>query len=317
MTSAATIACHSGSFHADDTVGVAVLMSLNPDAALVRTRDRDRVSRADFAVDVGGQWDPSCGRFDHHQRGFDGRRPDGTLYASAGLVWSAHGRDFVAAIAGSTTDAATVAQVADEIDDEFVIHVDRADTGESHGAPGSFGYSAMVAQFNATWLEGGLEGERADAEHASFLAIVRFTQQLLQRMVHRKLARAAAVSRVRASRRLEGGRLLVLDQGMPWQETVLREMPDVLIVLFPDDGTNHWVIRTVPIESGSFDAKLDLPAAWAGLRDQELAAASGVADARFVHNNLFIGGAYSFEAALAMARAALEVPQAAAAGQKA
>lgn len=317
MTSAATIACHSGSFHADDAVGIAVLMSLHPDASLVRTRNQDLVSGADFAVDVGGQWDPSRGLFDHHQRGFDGRRADGTLYASAGLVWSAHGRDFVAALAGAAADAATVRQVADEIDDEFIIHVDRADTGEAHGAPGTFGYSAMVAQFNATWLEGADAGDRAKAEDASFMEVVRFTQQLLQRMVHRKLARLAAVSKVRASRRLEGGRLLVLDQGMPWQETVLREMPDVLFVLFLDDGTNHWVVRTVPVESGSFDAKLDLPAAWAGLRDQELAAASGVADARFVHNNLFIGGAYSFDGALNMARAALEGAPAAAAVQKA
>lgn len=315
MPAPTTIACHSGSFHADDAVGVAVLMALHPDACLVRTRDAAAVSAADFAVDVGGQWDPARGRFDHHQRGFDGRRADGTLYASAGLVWSAHGADFVAHVAGAAVDARTVLDLAHEVDSEFVIHVDRADTGEAHGAPGTFGFSAMVAQFNLTWLEGDASSDRAGAEDESFLEVVRFTQQLLRRMVQRKLARVAAASGVRLSRRLEQGRVLVLEQGMPWQDTVLREMPEVSFVLFPDGGTGHWIVRTVPVEHGSFDAKRDLPAAWAGLRDQELAAASGIGDARFVHNNLFIGGAYSFDGALAMARAALGEAAAFAPGQ--
>ena len=48
------IATHSGSFHADDVFGVAVLAALSPDHRIVRTRDPQEIAPADFVVDVGG-----------------------------------------------------------------------------------------------------------------------------------------------------------------------------------------------------------------------------------------------------------------------
>jgi uncharacterized UPF0160 family protein len=48
-----------------------------------------------------------------------------------------------------------------------------------------------------------------------------------------------------------------------------------------------------------------LPKAWAGLRNQELAAVTGVQDSVFCHSNLFIGGARSMEGALRLAELAL------------
>ena len=79
------IVTHGGKFHADDAWAVAVLMILFPDADLVRTREPAVIDSADFAVDVGGAWDPARGRFDHHQKGFDGARASGVPYASASM----------------------------------------------------------------------------------------------------------------------------------------------------------------------------------------------------------------------------------------
>jgi uncharacterized UPF0160 family protein len=62
----------------------------------------------------------------------------------------------------------------------------------------------------------------------------------------------------------------------------------------------------VPANPETFEARKDLPAAWAGLRDAELAAVTGVPDAVFCHNNLFIAAARSFEGILKMAQQALE-----------
>ena len=69
-----TVATHSGSFHADDVFGVGILMGVFPSHTLVRTRHDALIDAADFAVDVGGIWDADTGRFDHHQRGFNGAR---------------------------------------------------------------------------------------------------------------------------------------------------------------------------------------------------------------------------------------------------
>ena len=119
------IATHSGTFHADDVFGVAVLAFLFPGSRIVRTRDEREIAQADFAVDVGGAWDPAAGRFDHHQRGFDGartrREADGSAvpaegYASAGLVWREYGTRYVREVAaklGLPIEEAAAARIAD------------------------------------------------------------------------------------------------------------------------------------------------------------------------------------------------------------
>jgi uncharacterized UPF0160 family protein len=83
-------------------------------------------------------------------------------------------------------------------------------------------------------------------------------------------------------------------------------MPEVMFVIYPDSDGDQFQIKTVPVEAGSFTTRLDLPKSWAGLRDQELAAVSGVADSVFCHMNLFIGGAKSLAGAMALAELALQ-----------
>src|SRR3954454_3890260 len=95
------IATHSGKFHADDVWAVMALDIVFPGCELIRTRDPERIRRADFAVDVGGIWDPETGRFDHHQNGFEGARESGVAYASAGLVWKTYGARCVESVANA------------------------------------------------------------------------------------------------------------------------------------------------------------------------------------------------------------------------
>jgi uncharacterized UPF0160 family protein len=62
----------------------------------------------------------------------------------------------------------------------------------------------------------------------------------------------------------------------------------------------------VPPEPGSFDQRLPLPASWAGLQNEALAAETGVPDAVFVHLRRFVAAAKSQAGALALARLAME-----------
>lgn len=134
-----SIVTHSGSFHADDVFGVAVLAALHPGHAVVRTRDPQTIAQGAFAVDVGGAWEPARGRFDHHQRGFDGARPGGgEAYASAGLVWREFGAAYVRHVAqalGQAVDDAACARIAADIDASLVRYLDLVDTGAAMVAP--------------------------------------------------------------------------------------------------------------------------------------------------------------------------------------
>jgi uncharacterized UPF0160 family protein len=320
MTKITTIATHSGTFHADDVFGVGILMGVFPSHSLLRTRDKALIATADFVVDVGGIWDAATGRFDHHQRGFDGARParlvdgqsvPGVGYASAGLVWSAFGTAYVqawAASQGQGLDDAAVASVVSSIDHSLVQYLDIVDTGQGDVAPGIFGLSSLVAQLNTHWLEEqGLDlAAKAQLLETRFREAIAITRKFVDHAIGKKVAQIRAMDIVRQAPRLLGGKLLHLREGgMPWTRVVVDEMPEVMFVIYPDSDGNQYQIKTVPLEAGSFDTRMDLPESWAGLRDQELAAVTGVPDSVFCHLNLFIGGARSFEGALKLAELAL------------
>ncbi len=315
-----TIATHSGSFHADDVFGVGILMGVFPSHTLVRTRKQELIDAADFAVDVGGSWDAATGRFDHHQRGFDGARPahdvdgqsvPGVGYASAGLLWSAHGSAYVQAWAsaqGHTLDDAALAEIVRSIDHSLVQYLDIVDTGQGDVSPGIFGLSSLIAQLNTHWLEErGMDGKaKAQLQETRFREAIAITRKFLDHAISKKVAQLRAMDTVRNAPRLLNGRVLHLQEGgMPWTHVVVHEMPEVMFVIYPDSDGDQYQIKTVPVEAGSFTARMDLPEPWAGLRDSELAAVTGVADSVFCHLNLFIGGARSFEGAVRLAELAL------------
>ena len=64
------IGTHNGTFHCDEALACFMLKQLPEykDAEIVRTRDPAVLDTCDIVVDVGGVFDPSKHRYDHHQR---------------------------------------------------------------------------------------------------------------------------------------------------------------------------------------------------------------------------------------------------------
>lgn len=63
------IGTHSGTFHADDAMACLMLTKYTKqfkDSQIVRTRNMDLLNQMDLVVDVGGIYDPSKHRYDHH-----------------------------------------------------------------------------------------------------------------------------------------------------------------------------------------------------------------------------------------------------------
>ncbi|OON63491.1 metal-dependent hydrolase [Massilia sp. KIM] len=308
------IVTHGGKFHADDAWAVAVLLVLFPDAELVRTRDPAIIEAGDFAIDVGGVWDPDTGRFDHHQKGFDGARQSGVPYASAGLVWRTWGARCVAALArahlGRDLDEDTAQQIAYAIDADIVQYLDLSDVGAAKNAPGGYGLSAVISGYNPGWMDEQRLGYGEEAEAyrtAQFRRAMAVLTDILVNAVKYRVGALLAVAQVREAQVLEDGRVLFLANGaLPWSSVVRKEMPKVLFVISHNVAEQRYMIHTVGVSPDSFEARADLPQAWAGLRDAELAAVTGVADAGFCHNGRFIAAARSYEGIRTMARLALE-----------
>jgi uncharacterized UPF0160 family protein len=308
------IVTHSGKFHADDAWAVAVLKILFPEAQVVRTRDAATIEAADFAVDVGGIWDAPAGRFDHHQKGFDGARPTGVPYASAGLVWKEFGARCVAALAlahtGQHLSERAAVEMAHSIDADVVQYLDLSDVGAAKNAPGSYGLSAVVSGYNPNWLDEQRLGYGAATDAYRLSQFERAMAMLTDVMINGVKYRVGgllSVEQVRQGELLEDGKVLFLKNGaVPWSHVVRNEMPKVLFVISYSIAEQRHIIHTIPVSPDSFKARADLPAPWAGLRDAELAAVTGVPDAGFCHNGRFIASAKSYEGIRTMASLALQ-----------
>lgn len=307
------IATHSGAFHADDAFAVAVLQSVLTDETLVvRTRAPDVIARSHYVVDVGGAYHPGLGRFDHHQQGYSERRPNGTPYAAAGLVWRHYGQLFVAGarrlVGRSALTVEQQNEVVRRIDETLVQPIDALDTGYRPPADLPASLPLTIEAFNATReeLQGRDKAECDVLQDARFGEAVAYMDKALRSFVSQVTAEVLAADLVRQSEQLADGRIVVLTvPGLPWYEVVCKEMPKARFVVYPDSSDAQYHVHVVPIAPDSFTARQDLLQVWAGLRDEALAEVTGVPDAVFCHNGLFIAGAHSKQGAIALATAAL------------
>lgn len=288
------IITHSGQFHTDEVFASAVLSLLhNGSVEVVRSRDPLVWATGDYVVDVGGEYDISRGRFDHHQIGGAGVRENGVPYSSFGLVWKEYGEKI-----SGTVYAANV------VDKRLAQPVDAGDNGfETFGVRGDvapFILQDMIGAFRPGWNESRTEDE-------GFFEALGIARRILEREI--LLAQSEEEGRRHTEEayvQAKDKRIIILDDHYPWYE-VLGTKPEPLFVVKPDRGNmGKWKIEAVRSDVHSFKNRKDLPATWAGKRDAELAEASGVADAIFSHTKLFIAVAGSKDGALKLAQVAVD-----------
>lgn len=275
------VVTHSGPFHADYVLAVALLRRwVDAAATVTRTRDPARIASADVVVDVGGRHDPATRRFDHHQASYTGPR------SAAGLVleWlRAEGR--------------LDAELFQLLDERLVRYVDDVDNGRvapRFDVP-CFARLVDVANHGCTSF--------ADFDHA-FEGAVGIAGAWLRGLVvgfEEERAGVAIVHAAMDAAVARGSAIVELPRHLRWKPPYFAAggaTHPTAFVLFPGlDGL--WQAVAIPPSEASFDQKVPLPATWAGLVDAELEAAVGVPGAKFCHKNRFIAVFTSRDAALA------------------
>ena len=83
----------------------------------------------------------------------------------------------------------------------------------------------------------------------------------------------------------------------------LQNFPEPLFVVYGDK--EDWSVVAMRREKNSFGNRKDFPSAWAGLRKEELRKITGVNEAVFCHNNLFLAVAETKEGAVKLAELAI------------
>ena len=332
---AVTVGTHSGTFQADEALGVWLLRQLPQyaTAPLTRSRDQSTLDALTIVIDVGGSYDHGKLRYDHHQRGFfetiDGKvgeaqGPEGatgrfkTKLSASGLVYKHYGREIIKILHPGLESSAlewcygqhykTFMEALDAIDNGIEI---APETLYSDGSS----LPARVHRLNRPWNappDVEQSDENARFEGAVMLCGVEFGDALAHTITVEWPARALVAKALSDCGQVDASmKIISLESGgCPWR-THLYELEKeagigdrTKFVLYPD-GKGLWRVQAVTVEGTLFQNRLSLPEPWRGLRGSDLDAVAGIEGCGFCHATGFIGGHKTREGALAMARKAL------------
>ena len=283
---------HNGKFHVDEVTATAALQYVYRDHEfeVVRSRDQDVINRADFVYDVGGVYDHSKRRYDHHQNG--ALTHEGLTYSAFGLIWLHYGEAYCD---GNV-------RAAERIDQVLVKGIDARDNGEvttpQDTVTPDYGISQIIELNNPILAR----GESYDMQ---FHKAVGQVAAILSRLKEKTFVELDTEDEILAARAESGdSRYAIMEHQITMPDTLKIKGLDYII--FPEDTNNTWQIYGLRTPENQFVVKRPFPATWAGLRKEALAEVTGVEDAEFCHAKRFLAVARSKEGALELLSLALQ-----------
>lgn len=272
---------HTAPHHADEVFATVLLSMLFP-VHLLRTRDQYIIDRSNATVyDVGGVFDLSKKRFDHHQRDFAEFRPDGTKYSSVGLIWREYGLEIVKKL-DETREISDeiISRVVAEVDKTLIKGIDAGDNGQV-GDGDYMSVSTAIMSFNSLW-------DSDEDSDKCFMKACEIARAILEREIKVAISSVYGRDEVRKMIQTADGPVIVMDKLVDgWIDEVAN--PDnpkakgLLYAVFPArDG--DWNVRAVPLTADEvMTQRKPFPEAWRGLRNRELVNITGVETAVFCH----------------------------------
>jgi uncharacterized UPF0160 family protein len=327
------IGTHSGTFQADEALGVWMLRQLPAyrNSKVVRSRDKEVLDKLDIVIDVGGVYDHDSLRYDHHQRGYDERFDEGkegtdgrcTKLSASGLVYRHYGRDVIKQYYPTLSNE-SLELAYTKLYDSMLEALDAIDTGVEIAPEGvellykdSTGLSSRVSRTNPRWNEVDESTDKPpDADERFEVASKMCGDDFLSvmtRIVESDIPARDFVERALLKRHETeaSGEVISLESGgLPWKghlydlEKEHNVDPLIKFVLYTDQA-GMWRIQAVTVEGRGFENRLSLPEEWRGVRDEDLAKLAGIPGCTFCHAAGFVGGNKTYEGALEMARVAL------------
>ncbi|KAK9742342.1 hypothetical protein RND81_03G165400 [Saponaria officinalis] len=321
------VGTHNGSFHCDEALGCFMIRLTDKffGAHIVRTRDSQVLEGLDAVLDVGGVYDPSNDRYDHHQKGFMEVFGNGfnTKLSSAGLIYKHYGMEIIAKELKLDIEHPDVFRLFISVYRNFMEAIDAIDNGinqyDTDKPPryvNNTSLSSRVGKLNLDWTDPDQSAEKENEafEKAMSLAGGEFLDNVRSLAKSWLPARSIVVECLLARKDIDpSGEIMVLNRFCPWKlhlfelEEEMKSDPPVKYVLYQDDRSKQWRVQAVAVSPDSFESRKPLPQQWRGLRDDDLSRESSIPGGVFVHMSGFIGGNATYEGALAMAKAALKL----------
>ncbi len=296
------LATHNQGFHADDVMAYAILKEVltkrGETWTMVRTRDQAVIDDADIAFDIGNSYNPAMDRYDHHQKDRAGARPNGILYASAGLIWNHFGRELC-----------SNESVWQSIDRSLISEIDAIDSGQNYVGELLFkdtGYSSMGMHI-ANFEPGMFETKTPEILMQSFEEASEFARGILRRMISSTESLEQAFQE--ASKVYEASsdkQVIVFEKNYErptWKR--MAQFPEPVYIVYPNSASSQWKVECVPKGPTTMESRKLFPEFWRGLRDEEFARTSGANDGEFCHPSGFLLGTGSRKTAIELAKKSL------------
>lgn len=293
---------HTGIFHADEVLATSIIRGIATMQKEKFTLHRvlqvpEDIEPDAIVFDIGG------GKYDHHSRDIE-YRENGVPYSSVGLIWRDFGEDY---LAFNGCPQEYISAVFHEVDEQLIQAVDSRDNGyrefEDAYCANNLTFSDMISNFNPNWNEPGKHGNG----HAQFWQAVNFAKIAFDRFVRKIISEYKARDVILEAMAKSSGNVLILDEFVPWQKTILSEGDGkIWFVIYPSKrGGYSW--QVVPASFEDQTARCPVPVEWWGADETTLKKLSEVDDAIFCHRNGFLGSCESVGGCEKMVEKAIEV----------
>lgn len=260
---------HNGSFHADEVTACALLLlfDLIDKDKIIRSRDQSELDRCEYVCDVGGIYNPSKKRFDHHQVEYQGP------LSSAGMI-----------LLYLKDEAIIDEKSYRHLRENLILGVDLHDNGKIQLDPGICSFSHIISNFMP--IDYSASSDELDE---CFFKAVDFTLNHLRNMLDRFVYALECRKLIEDEMALES-ECLFFDKPLPWLENFFSlggESHPAKFIIMP--AHEHWKLRGIPPNlKNRMKVRCPLPESWAGLQNEELKQKSGIPGAIFCHKGRFI-----------------------------
>lgn len=266
---------HRGTMHADEVFATAFLSLLYDEILLMRVVDLDFSSIREDAI----IYDIGKGKYDHHQLDAE-IRDNGIKYSSFGLLWKDFGKKLLEKMC-----VEQIEEIFVYFDKDFVEAIDAIDNGDFPEIEACYRLktiSDVIKLFNPSYASG-------ESEDDQFLKAVFLAVEILKQELSNIIGKMKAKKVIHQLLEETTSNVLVLDEYVPYEETILLEDKEqkILFVVFPSNR-GGYAAKTLPKSLKDRSDRRLFKRKWAGLSGEEFQRVSNVKTAKFCHVNRFI-----------------------------
>ena len=284
---------HNGTMHADEVFATAFLSLYFGNFKVARVSEVPKdISSKTIIYDIGK------GKFDHHQT--DARiRDTGIKYSSFGLLFEEYGLSYLKKLKLKNTKA-----IYNYLVKDFIEAIDAIDNGifpEIKSIYKIKTVSDVIKIFNPSYGSN-------DNEDKQFIKAVSLAESILTEELKNVIGKVEAGVKVKKILNKTKGPILILDEYLPYEETVLTSLSGkkILFAIYPSNRGGYG-IKTIPISTTDKTSRVYFPKEWGGLTNDALEKVTGIKGSLFCHTNRFLMTASDLDTAKKLAELAINI----------